>query len=94
MLIHNKKKVIELAAQGWRKVSKEVIFDLVIINIRSNDKTDLFILKLKKLIKDLILINKISQRYYRAKANGFEYAREIIVYIFFILTTLVNVSHQ
>ena len=29
MLIHNKKKGIELAAKGWRKVSKEVIFDLV-----------------------------------------------------------------
>jgi hypothetical protein len=84
MLIHNKKKGIELAAKGWRKVSKEVIFDLVTTNIGSNDKTDLFILKLKKIIKDLILINKISQGYCRAKANGFEYATKgYCIYIFY-----------
>lgn len=73
MPVYNEEMGIEQVVQDWQKVLPENIFDLVVINDGSKDKTQLVISKLQSKFKNLIIINKINEGHGKAICDGYKY---------------------
>jgi len=72
--VYNEEMSIEKVIKDWGKILPKAIFDLIVINDGSKDKTHLVIEKLKDQIKNLILINKTNQGHGKAICDGYKYA--------------------
>lgn len=74
MPVYNEELGIEEVIKDWTSVLSEKIFDLIVINDGSKDKTQSVISKLQNKRENLILLNKTNEGHGKAICNGYEYA--------------------
>ncbi len=74
--VYNEEIEIENVIKDWSKVLPQEKFDLILINDGSKDNTLSIILKQKKLIKNLILLDQKNQGHGKTICDGYIYASE------------------
>jgi dolichol-phosphate mannosyltransferase len=72
--VYNEEDSIEKVVNDWKKILPPKLFDLVFVNDGSSDHTKSILLKCKKKIKNLIVINKINEGHGKAVCDGYNFA--------------------
>lgn len=72
--VYNEEENIKKVIVDWSKILSNRLFDIIVINDGSKDKTKLILNKIKKKIHNLIIINKLNGGHGETIYLGYKYA--------------------